>query len=42
VHKAGISARGRVVSEQYVDQDDLINHVVKWDQGDDKKTKILK
>ncbi len=30
VHEAGISAKGRAISEATVDEDDLENHIVKW------------
>lgn len=30
VHKAGISVRGRVISEVFVHEDDLEDHIVHW------------
>jgi hypothetical protein len=30
VHRAGISVRGKVVSERYVHPDDLEDHVIRW------------
>jgi len=30
VHLAGISVRGRVVSETLVDEDDVVDHIVPW------------
>lgn len=30
VHEAGISARGRCISETLVEEDDLEHHIVKW------------
>ncbi len=30
VHEAGISVRGRAVSESAVDEDDIEDHIVKW------------
>lgn len=35
VHRAGISVRGRVISEAYVHPDDLVNYVEALDRGDD-------
>lgn len=30
VHQAGISVRGKIISEQYIHQDQLEDHVVDW------------
>ncbi len=35
VHRAGISVRGRVISEAYVHPDDLVNYVEALDREDD-------
>lgn len=35
VHSAGISVRGRVISEAYVHPDDLVNYVETLDRDDD-------
>lgn len=35
VHRAGISVRGRVISEEYVHPDDLVNYVEALDREED-------
>lgn len=38
VHRAGISVRGKVISETYVHPDDLVNYVEALERGDDDGT----
>lgn len=34
VHEAGVSVRGRCISEEYVHEDDLLERVVRWTAGE--------